>query len=266
MKFMRNGIKAMKRKPPHIPQPGERFGRLVVVRKGEDYVDPKSGKKKSRYWCQCDCESPEKLILGTALTSGAIKSCGCLHREISSETAKTKISHGKKYNDYDLTGDYGIGYTFNGEEFYFDLEDYEKIRNICWHMHIRGYITGHVVGSDKREIKMHQLILPTNDQYVVDYINTHAKNDNRKSNLRVATQMENTRNRRMLRNNTSGRTGVSYDKDSNRWVAYIGYNHKQIFLGRFDNFDDAVKAREKAEDKYFKEFKYRGEILNVHQT
>ena len=27
----------------------------------------------------------------------------------------------KKYNNYDLTGEYGIGYTFKNEEFYFDL-------------------------------------------------------------------------------------------------------------------------------------------------
>ena len=31
----------------------------------------------------------------------------------------------KQYNNYDLSGEYGIGYLFNGEEFYFDLEDQE---------------------------------------------------------------------------------------------------------------------------------------------
>lgn len=39
----------MARKSPHIPQPGERFGRLVVIRKGEDEIDPKTKKHKSRY-------------------------------------------------------------------------------------------------------------------------------------------------------------------------------------------------------------------------
>ena len=213
----------MARKSPHIPQPGERFGRLIVIRKGEDEIDPKSNKRKSRYWCQCDCGSEEKLIRGANLVDGSIQSCGCLHREVSSETAKTKISHGKKYNTYDLTGEFGIGCTFKGEEFYFDLEDYDKIKNICWYLHSKGYIIGHIAGSNK-QIKMHQLILPTDDGYIVDHINTHMKTDNRKVNLRIATQMENTRNRQKQKNNTSGRTGVSFDKNANKWVAFIGYN------------------------------------------
>ena len=119
----------MSRKPRHIPQINERFGKLVVVRKGEPEIDPKTKKRKSRYWCQCDCGSPEKLIRGASLVDKTIQSCGCLHREVASETAKTKISHGKKYNTYDLTREYGIGYTTNTEEeFYFDLEDYDLIK------------------------------------------------------------------------------------------------------------------------------------------
>ena len=37
-------------------------------------------------------------------------------------------------NVYDLSGEYGIGYTLKGEEFYFDLEDYDKIKDYCWHI------------------------------------------------------------------------------------------------------------------------------------
>lgn len=37
----------------------------------------------------------------------------------------------KRYNRYDLTGEYGIGYTNQGVEFYFDLEDYDKIKEYC---------------------------------------------------------------------------------------------------------------------------------------
>lgn len=33
----------------------------------------------------------------------------------------------KIFNKYDLSGEYGIGYTSKGEEFYFDLEDYKKM-------------------------------------------------------------------------------------------------------------------------------------------
>lgn len=33
-----------------------------------------------------------------------------------------------KHNTYDLSGDFGIGYTDKGEKFYFDISDYEKIK------------------------------------------------------------------------------------------------------------------------------------------
>lgn len=44
----------------------------------------------------------------------------------------------KKYNRYDLNlkdehGLYGVGYCFNtGHEFYFDMDDYDKIKDYCW--------------------------------------------------------------------------------------------------------------------------------------
>ena len=36
-------------------------------------------------------------------------------------------------NVYDLSGEYGIGYTLKGEPFWFDLEDYDLIKDYCWH-------------------------------------------------------------------------------------------------------------------------------------
>ena len=58
------------------------------------------------------------VVGGDNLKSGSTKSCGCLAKEI-----RSKIH--KKYNQYDLSGEYGIGWTSNtNEEFYFDLEDF----------------------------------------------------------------------------------------------------------------------------------------------
>lgn len=59
--------------------------------------------------------------------------------------------------------------------------------------------------------------------------------------------------------NTSGVTGVTWDKSRDKWMATIGLKGKRIFLGRFDKKEDAIKAREKAEKKYFKPIidKYR---------
>lgn len=52
-------------------------------------------------------------------------------------------------------------------------------------------------------------------------------------------------------NNTSGRRGVSYNAKRGKWLAYISVNKKRHTLGYFDCFEDAVKARELGEEKYF---------------
>lgn len=54
--------------------------------------------------------------------------------------------------------------------------------------------------------------------------------------------------------NTSGVKGVHYDKDRNKWKSEICVNNKKIMLGRFENKDDAIKARCDAEIKYFGEY------------
>ena len=57
---------------------------------------------------------------------------------------------------------------------------------------------------------------------------------------------------RMLSTNTSGVTGVSYTKKINKWHAYIQIQGITKRLGYFKNFEDAVKARKDAEEKYYK--------------
>lgn len=68
------------------------------------------------------------------------------------------------------------------------------------------------------------------------------------------TRFKDILNGELLSNNTSGVTGVSFDKWSNKWRAYIKLNGKMKYLGRFSNISDAIKVRREAEIKYFSEF------------
>lgn len=54
--------------------------------------------------------------------------------------------------------------------------------------------------------------------------------------------------------NTSGHKGVSWEKRSGKWHAYIGIKGKNKHLGYFDDLEDAVKARKEAEEKYHKPY------------
>lgn len=62
---------------------GQRFGRLTVIKRGENYITPHSGKPRARWICQCDCGN-ESLVLGEALTRHLVVSCGCFQKEKAS--------------------------------------------------------------------------------------------------------------------------------------------------------------------------------------
>ena len=56
------------------------------------------------------------------------------------------------------------------------------------------------------------------------------------------------------RNNTSGVPGVDWQADKGRWRATICFKGKRRYLGRYARFEDAVKARKRAEDELFEPF------------
>ena len=87
----------------------------------------------------------------------------------------------------------------------------------------------------------------------IDHING-IRTDNRIVNLRLATNSENGKNHGKNKNNTSGYQGVYWDKANVKWRAIIKFNNKSISLGRYVLFDDAVKAKKEAENKYFGEW------------
>lgn len=227
---------------------GKKFGRLVVLYRVEDKI-LSDGTHSSMWMCKCICGN-EKVIEGRLLNSGVTKSCGCLQYEIS-----CKNLNQKKYNTYDLSGEYGVGYTNNKDSqgrnyFWFDIEDYELIKNYCWY-----FSNDYVVSHDElhKTIFLHKLIMPSSAQ--VDHIQ-HEKYDNRKIKLRIATNAENGRNQGIQSNNTSGVTGVSWHKQRNAWQSYIGINGKNLYLGIHSNKNDAIKARIDAENEHFGEWSY----------
>lgn len=237
---------------------GKTFEHLTVLEQAEDYISP-SGQHVAMWWVVCDCDNSTKFkTQGIALTSGRTISCGC--------HLKNKL---KKYNTYDLSGDYGIGYTSNGEEFWFDLEDYDKIKDYCWH-YVDGYVVAHDLDNSKKCVRLHCLVMNSNSNEKVDHINHPKTNENkynnRKQNLRIVTQSQNCMNQHIRSNNTSGVKGVSWCKEKNKWQVKITVNYKQIHLGFFDedNLQDAINTRKNAEEKYFGEYSLKeGECSNA---
>lgn len=90
----------------------------------------------------------------------------------------------------------------------------------------------------------------------IDHINL-IKTDNRIINLRNVSNSQNGKNLPIYKSNTSGASGVSWDKHNSKWRAVIKVNFRQINIGRFSKFEDAVTTRKAAEEKYFGEFARR---------
>ena len=80
----------------------------------------------------------------------------------------------------------------------------------------------------------------------IDHINGDSL-DNRIVNLRNISRQENQRNMKLSKANTSGVTGVVFDRERKKWAAQIKVGRKNIHLGRFEDKEDAIKARKAAE-------------------
>lgn len=135
-----------------------------------------------------------------------------------------------------------------------DDSDYPLIQSIGGIWGISYKANRKVVYVEKRIndriVGLHRFLLNAKTGDYVDHIN-HNTLDNRRHNLRICKNSTNLRNGRIRVNNTSGISGVCWDKSRSKWSAIIKVNYKSIHLGRYDSFENAVQARKLAEVKYF---------------
>lgn len=238
-----------------------KFGRLTVITQTEDKID-KNGRKRARWLCECDCGNPEFVtVIGEHLISGHTKSCGCLQKEARIQNGKNPNSHKREKlcNQYDILGEFGIGWTSNtNKKFYFDIEDYNKIKTYTWEEDSNGYIV-----DANNKVFMHRIVMNCPNNLTVDHI-YHNKNDNRKCKLRICTQSNNNMNRSKQSNNTSGHIGVYFHKPSNSWCAYIKINNKQ-YRKYFQDKESAILCRKNMEEKYFNEYAYKGDEICLNE-
>lgn len=134
-----------------------------------------------------------------------------------------------------------------------DLADLDLVKKISWTIDPRGYVVGRPAGA-KRSITMHRLLMCENGniRVVVDH-RDRDKLNNRRGNLRLCTQGENSRNTNIPKNNTSGAKGVSLDANG-RWRARIWKDMKEIRIGTFISFEEAIVAYDNEAHRLHGEF------------
>lgn len=205
---------------------GKKFNKLLVL---------KEFKEENMYYCKCKCECGNiKNIKKTDVVRGVTKSCGCLSRGES--------IIGKEFGLLTVLRESTKRYR-NGYPLY-------ECKCIC----------GNTTLATKNMLKYRIKISCgcwRKSRARIDKIMETMKYVENTSIALISKKTVNS-------NNTSGFRGVSYDKTRNKWKAYIRLKYKTITLGRFNTKEEAIKARMRAEEKYYKPIieKYK-EINNL---
>lgn len=155
----------------------------------------------------------------------------------------------RDYNQITLKENCAIIHTIykkEPKEIIIDLEDVENLKKYTWSLTPDGYARTKI---NKKHFLMHRIIMKCPSNKVIDHINRN-RLDNRKSNLRICTILENCHNKNIPTNNKSGFAGVIFNKKSKKWKAYIMCNGINYHLGFYLDKKEAIQARKKAELKY----------------
>lgn len=145
-----------------------------------------------------------------------------------------------------------------------DQEDFYALSQLTWRTHFSHgmpYARSFRWDAGKTvDVLMHREVmgLKRNDGKIVDHKNNHDTLDNRKSNLRVATQSQNLCNRTMKKTSKSGIKGVY--QYCNKWRAQITFNGNVQYLGLFSNKEEAGEAYWHRAKELHGEFANRGEL------
>ncbi|PWL52934.1 MAG: AP2 domain-containing protein [Clostridium cadaveris] len=201
---------------------GQRFGMLEVK-----YSIFKNG--KSYCYCKCDCGN-EKLIRKDSIISGKQKSCGCLKKNTQ---YKSEDITGKKYSMLTplkcLRGE-------GAEEVWLCKCDCGNEVEV---------VKKNIYGSSSISCGCKAIKQKRN-------ASKRAQEKLKKIDWKEGTSLSRIDRDKLLKNNTSGITGVTWNKTRKRWVAQIVFKNQYFMLGRFKNKEDAIAVRKEAEKKLFK--------------
>lgn len=204
----------------------DRIGMLTVLER-------KKIKNKYYYLCKCECGNTKWIRSDSLTKKNFTASCGCLSKNTQ---FKAKDITNNKYGK--LTA--------------IEPVDSKNKKSITWKCICE---CGNMYFAELENLTSGKvkscgcLVAETNIINVNKAFKANA-DKNIKDNTNIALISRET----PIKSNTSGVTGVRWDKSRNKWVASIIFKKKTYYLGRYKNKEDAIKARKEAEEKYFKSF------------
>lgn len=120
---------------------------------------------------------------------------------------------------------------------------------VCGHINDQGYRLISIDGETYRAHRLAWIYMTGEEPKEIDHVNG-IRSDNRFENLRNVSHQENQKNMRMHKDNKSGISGVSWNKDKEKWRVRISVNGKETFLGYANHLFEAACLRKSAELEY----------------
>lgn len=215
---------------------GARFGRLTAL-----YIVPNNN-YHTRWHCVCDCGNT-KDVLQQNLVNGHVRSCGCLHIERSKEKiADYNQSMGRESHNETKTRLYQIWVGIKSRCFGVKSSAYREYGS-------RGISVCDEWKNSFLSFKEWALSHGYSDDLTIDRIDVDGNYS--PDNCRWVSNSVQQFNKRISNRNTSGYTGVSWNSQYNRWVAYITKDGVTHWLGSFASKEDAITARLDAEKEVY---------------
>lgn len=139
---------------------------------------------------------------------------------------------------------------------------YEQIKNFHWGIATYGlynkisYAISFGPYGRTRPVFLHRYIfhilglLDINDETkLIDHEDNNGLNC-QLYNMKIVTHSLNSFNSRMMGNNNSGYCDICWNSKAKKWHVYIRDNYRNIYIGLFENIEDAIKIRNDYIDKH----------------